>query len=169
MDIFTPFKHEDGQLFTNLAMKLTSSGKTMGTAESCTGGLIAALLTCIPGSSNWFKGSIVAYSNEIKEKVLGVDSAILKEHGAVSEETAIAMAGGTRKLLNVDCALAVTGIAGPGGGTHEKEVGTVCFAWDLKGELSSETEKFTGSRKQVREKAARHALDGLLCRLHRQE
>ena len=165
MDIFTPFNHEYKNFVARLAARLTSSGKMMGTAESCTGGLIAALLTSVPGSSNWFKGSVVAYSNEVKEKVLGADPVILEKHGAVSEETAIAMAGGARKLLNVYCALAVTGIAGPGGGTPEKEVGTVCFAWDLKGELSSETEKFTGSREQVREKAARHALDGLLCRL----
>ncbi len=168
MDIFTPFNDECKNFVACLAARLTSSGKMMGTAESCTGGLIAALLTSVPGSSNWFKGSVVAYSNEVKEKVLGADPAILEKHGAVSEETAIAMAGGARRLLNVDYALAVTGIAGPGGGSPGKEVGTVCFAWDLEGKLDSETKKFKGSRDQVREEAARHALNGLLHRLNRQ-
>lgn len=168
MDIFTPFNHEYKNFVACLAARLTSPGKMMGTAESCTGGLIAALLTSVPGSSNWFKGSVVAYSNEVKEKVLGADPAILEKHGAVSEETAIAMAGGARRLLNVEYALAVTGIAGPEGGSPGKEVGTVCFAWDLEGKLDSETKKFKGSRDQVREEAARHALNGLLHRLNRQ-
>lgn len=107
---------------------LLQKGKTLSTAESCTGGSIAQLITSIPGSSEYFKGSIVAYSNEIKEKFLGVSKQILIDHGAVSEQTVIAMAEGIRERFSTDFAIAVSGIAGPAGGTDEKPVGTTWIA-----------------------------------------
>jgi nicotinamide-nucleotide amidase len=100
-------------------------GLTLGTAESCTGGYISHLLTSISGASDYFKGSIVSYSNEIKEEVLGVKSETLKQHGAVSEETVQEMLKGALKNLNVDIAIAVSGVAGPSGGSPEKPVGCV--------------------------------------------
>ena len=150
---------------SELIIKLLALGKSLGTAESCTGGMISALLTSEPGSSDWFKGGIVAYSHTVKERVLGVPPETLKQFGAVSEETARAMATGARKLLAVECALAVTGIAGPGGGTPEKEVGTVCFGWDIEGIVTSSTCKFTGSRHEVRVLSVNQAIRGLLGRL----
>ena len=107
---------------------LLQKGKTLSTAESCTGGSIAQLITSIPGSSEYFKGSIVAYSNEIKEKFLGVSKQILIDHGAVSEQTVIAMAEGIRERFSTDFSIAVSGIAGPAGGTDEKPVGTTWIA-----------------------------------------
>ena len=151
--------------FSDLRPKLLALGKSLGTAESCTGGMISALLTGEPGSSDWFKGGIVAYSNAVKKNVLGVSSETLELFGAVSEETARAMATGARRLLSVECAIAVTGIAGPGGGTPEKEVGTVCFGWDIEGVVTSSTCKFAGSRHEVRMLSVNQAILGLLQRL----
>ena len=104
---------------------LAQRGLTVGTAESCTGGLIGHRLTDVPGSSEYFLGGIIAYSNEIKERVLGVNHATLETHGAVSAETALEMAYGARRVLGVDIAVSVTGIAGPGGGSADKPVGLV--------------------------------------------
>jgi nicotinamide-nucleotide amidase len=101
---------------------------TLSTAESCTGGNIAQLITSVAGSSDYFKGSVVAYSNQIKESVLGVPQQVLNEYGAVSEQTVIAMAEGIRCLFATDYAIAVSGIAGPGGGSDEKPVGTTWIA-----------------------------------------
>lgn len=101
---------------------------TLATAESCTGGLIGHRLTNVPGSSEYFPGGIIAYANEIKERVLGVSRQTLDTHGAVSAETAIEMARGARRVLGVDLAVSVTGIAGPGGGTAEKPIGVVYVA-----------------------------------------
>ena len=166
MDVLEPFNHETGYFsFTDLVVKLLSSGRTMSTAESCTGGLISALLTSVPGSSDWFKGGIVAYSNEIKQNLLKVDPEIIRKYGAVSEETALAMAAGAREALNVHCSLAVTGLAGPGGATPNKEVGTVCFAWNIEGKQSSATQVFEGTRKDVRLCSVREAIKGLSERL----
>jgi nicotinamide-nucleotide amidase len=107
---------------------LSQSGLTVGTAESCTGGLIGHRLTDVPGSSDYFRGGIIAYSNEVKERVLGVSPATLETRGAVSAETALEMAHGARRVLSVDIAVSVTGIAGPGGGTAGKPVGLTYLA-----------------------------------------
>ncbi len=163
MDIFDAVRAgKNIETITKLVVRLVSLEKMMGTAESCTGGLVASLLTSIPGSSQWFKGGIVAYNNEVKEKILKVDPQILERYGAVSEETAQAMAKGARSALMVDCALAVTGIAGPDGGTPDKEVGTVCFAWDINGKITSYTKHYSGPRNTVRIESAWEALAGLL-------
>ncbi len=108
--------------------RLKALRRTVGTAESCTGGLIAHLLTEVAGSSAYVLGGIVAYANGVKEQVLGVPASLLIQHGAVSEPVAVAMADGARRVLRVDYAVAVTGIAGPGGGTPEKPVGLVYMA-----------------------------------------
>ncbi len=138
---------------------LEQAHKTLAVAESCTGGLISKRLTDIPGSSKIFKGSVVAYSNQSKTEQLDVRDAIIADHGAVSEETARAMALGARKRCHADIAVATTGIAGPGGGTPSKPAGTVCFAYALEGSCESETKFFSGTREMVRSRAALHALD----------
>jgi PncC family amidohydrolase len=102
--------------------------KTLSTAESCTGGLIAKVITDVPGSSRYFMGGVVSYSNEVKIKVLHVDRALIEQHGAVSTQVAQAMARGVQRLMHTDCAIAVTGIAGPDGGTEKKPVGLVYIA-----------------------------------------
>jgi len=137
---------------------LRAQGLTLGTAESCTGGLVAARLTDIPGSSDVFRGAIVAYANEVKAAQLGVSEAVLQEHGAVSEETAAAMAHGARERLGVDVAVAVTGVAGPDGGTEEKPVGLVYLhAAGPSGELARRLD-FPGDRETIRQRSAVAAL-----------
>ncbi|MBQ4039393.1 MAG: CinA family protein [Bacteroidaceae bacterium] len=115
---------------------LRGLGFTLSTAESCTGGGVAAAITSCPGSSDVFKGSVVAYANEIKSSILGVSEEILTEYGAVSEATVRAMATGVSSLMKTDCAVATSGIAGPGGGTDEKPVGTVWVAIVVSGTVS---------------------------------
>lgn len=107
---------------------LYESGMTLGTAESCTGGRIAEAIISVPGASDYFKGGIISYTNDVKEKVLGIDSQLLKEKTAVCEDVAIAMVKGSIRVLNVDFAISTTGVAGPGGGTHEIPVGTIWIA-----------------------------------------
>lgn len=136
-------------------------GWTLATAESCTGGLIAAQLTEVPGSSVSFRGGAVAYSNALKESLLGVPAGVLARWGAVSEECARAMAAGARERLGADASLAVTGIAGPGGGTKEKPVGLVYIAASVPGRTEVVRRIFPGDRSQVRRRTATHAL-GLL-------
>jgi nicotinamide-nucleotide amidase len=111
-----------------VATLLREQGLTLGTAESCTGGLVAQMMTTESGASDYFQGAIVSYANSVKTDVLGVPLPFLREHGAVSTEVARAMAEGARRVLDVDVALSVTGIAGPGGGTEAKPVGLVHFA-----------------------------------------
>lgn len=129
------FDEEDTPLEILIGNLLREKNLTVSTAESCTGGSIAAKLTSVPGSSDYFKGGIVAYSNEIKESLLGVSSETLKKQGAVSEETVIEMVKGAMKALKTDCAVSTSGIAGPGGGTKEKPVGTVWIAAAYKNEI----------------------------------
>ena len=144
---------------------LRSNGQRLATAESCTGGWVAMCLTAIAGSSDWFERGFVTYSNEAKREMLGVDAATLAAHGAVSEATALAMAAGALRHSRADWALAVTGIAGPAGGSAEKPVGTVCFAWaGPDGRLDAETRRFAGDRADVRAQSVAHALRGLLDR-----
>ena len=132
------------------------------TAESCTGGGVAQAVTSIAGSSEWFERGYVTYSNAAKRDDLGVSEALLRRHGAVSEQAARAMALGALRRSRGTLAVAVTGIAGPGGGSPAKPVGTVCFAWANKGRVRTETRRFRGGRRSVREKSVRHALAGAL-------
>lgn len=127
------------------------AGRTVATAESCTGGLIAARLTDRPGSSAYFLGGVAAYANEVKTAVLGVPADLIVEHGAVSEEVAEAMADGARRHLGTDAAVSTTGIAGPDGGSHLKPVGTVCFGISIAGQpTSTKRLVFPGDRASVR-------------------
>lgn len=138
-------------------------GLTVAVAESCTGGMIAERITSIPGSSGVFLGGIVAYANSIKEQ-LGVEPRILTEHGAVSEEAVRAMAGAVRERYRCDLAVSVSGIAGPGGGSEEKPVGTVWFGFAGREGVAAVRYVFPGSRAEVRSRAAQFALFGLLTR-----
>lgn len=150
---------------------LANNGQKLVTAESCTGGWVAQCLTAIAGSSAWFDRGFVSYSNEAKQEMLGVSVDVLATHGAVSEATAIAMARGALRYSHADWALAITGVAGPSGGSPDKPVGTVCFAWvgsekwerggEHGGELS-ETCHFNGNREIVRALSVEYALNGIL-------
>jgi nicotinamide-nucleotide amidase len=145
-----------------LATALLARGWRLATAESCTGGLIAAACTDLSGSSNWFDRGFVTYSNEAKSEMLGVDPALIAQHGAVSEVVARAMAFGAVRHSRAQVSVAVTGIAGPTGGTPQKPVGTVWFGFQVDGQLSSETCRFDGDRAAVREATVRHALRRLV-------
>jgi nicotinamide-nucleotide amidase len=147
---------------------LEAANAKLVAAESCTGGWVAQAVTAIAGSSAWFERGFVVYSNEAKVELLGVRAATLERHGAVSEETAREMAQGALARSRGTLALAVTGIAGPGGGSADKPVGMVCFAWaDASGRLRSETRRFSGDRESVRRQSVLHALEGVLQALTR--
>ena len=148
-----------------LANKLTALGWMMATAESCTGGLIAAQCTDLPGSSRWFDCGLVTYSNAAKTELLGVDPSLIAVHGAVSQEVARAMALGAVYRTQARASVSVTGIAGPDGGSDAKPVGTVWFGWCIDGLVYSERKFFTGNRQDVRQASCLHALQGLLQRL----
>jgi nicotinamide-nucleotide amidase len=150
-------------LVQRIAEQLTRRGMLLATAESCTGGWAAQALTTLAGSSNWFERGFVSYSNAAKQEMLGVRAETLARHGAVSEEAAREMAAGALSRSRAGVALAITGIAGPGGGTREKPVGMVCFAWALKGGAPrSETRHFAGDREAVRRQSVERALAGVL-------
>ena len=149
-------------LCAQLADLLRKRGWMLATAESCTGGLIAGACTSLAGSSDWFDAGFVTYSNEAKAAMLGVDAALLQAHGAVSEVVARAMAFGAVRHSRAKVSVAVTGIAGPGGGSAAKPVGTVWFGFQLDGVLSSEVMHFTGDRAAVREATVQHALGRLV-------
>jgi nicotinamide-nucleotide amidase len=144
--------------------KLLSKGQTVGTAESCTGGAIAAVLTSVSGSSDYFRGSVVAYSNEIKQSLLGVSESDLQLHGAVSQPVVEQMARGALKVLGCDYAIATTGIAGPGGGTPDKPVGTVWIAVANKDGVVSQRHRFTSIREQNIQRTINASLVMLLSR-----
>lgn len=137
---------------------LKARGLTCATAESCTGGGVGSAITSVAGSSAVFKGGVISYANEVKEHVLGVKSETLVSVGAVSSETAAQMADGARRLLNVDMAVSLTGIAGPDGGSAEKPVGLVWFGISTARSTRTEKAIFRGDRARVREQAVTHAL-----------
>lgn len=138
---------------------LVNAGKTLATAESCTGGLIAKTLTDIPGSSNFYVGSVVAYSNKVKEQVLNVPASLLQSHGAVSSQVAEAMAKGVMEITGADYGISTTGVAGPSGGTTEKPVGLVYIACTGRYGVTSQKLSLFGSRQRIRERSAIAALD----------
>lgn len=148
-----------------LASRLIFLNWQLASAESCTGGLIAARCTDLTGSSRWFERGFVTYSNEAKSELLGVSPNLIAEHGAVSASVAKAMALGAVDNSRAQVSLAVTGIAGPTGGTLDKPVGTVWFGWCVHGVASAELRVFTGNRSSVRESACLFALQGLLGRI----
>ena len=150
---------------SRLADRLLSLQWTMATAESCTGGLIAAQCTDWPGSSRWFERGLVTYSNAAKTELLGVDAGLIESHGAVSNAVARAMALGAVYRTKARVSVAVTGIAGPDGGSDDKPVGTVWFGWCLDGLVYSECQLFSGDRQQIRQASSIHALSGLVKRL----
>jgi nicotinamide-nucleotide amidase len=142
--------------------RLRSAGEELVTAESCTGGWVAQVVTAVAGSSEWFERGFVTYSNASKQELLGVRVETLARHGAVSEETAREMALGALGRSKAGVAVAVTGIAGPSGGSPDKPVGTVCFAWADRRGARSETRHFPGDRDSVRRQSVVHALEGVL-------
>ncbi|OAI52262.1 damage-inducible protein CinA [Betaproteobacteria bacterium SCGC AG-212-J23] len=145
--------------------KLRAAGAKLTTAESCTGGWVSQAVTAISGSSDWFDRGFITYSNAAKQEMLGVKAGTLKKHGAVSEETAREMAKGALKKSRATIAVAVTGVAGPTGGSDAKPVGMVCFAYALSRAVSSETRRFKGNRESVRRQSVVHALKGVLARV----
>lgn len=153
-------------LASTLAMRLSGAGRRLVVAESCTGGWVAKTCTDLAGSSEWFEAGWVTYSNAAKVKLLGVSQASLERWGAVSEQVAYEMAAGSVSRAAADYAVSITGIAGPGGGSPEKPVGTVCFGWAM-GVDRVETEQhwFEGDRDKVRRASVYQALAGLLQRL----
>lgn len=154
-------------LVAGLADALTARGEWLAVAESCTGGLMAGACTERAGSSGWFERGLVTYSNTAKHELLGVPQAVLAQHGAVSEATVRAMAAGLLARAPVQHTVAVSGIAGPGGGSADKPVGTVWIAWADRQQLQAERFLFTGDRAAVREQAVIAALQGLRQRLER--
>jgi len=150
-------------LSANLGQRLLAEGLRLAVAESCTGGWLAKVVTDIPGSSRWFERGFVTYSNAAKEEMLGVTAATLQGSGAVSEAAAREMACGALMRSNAQVAIAITGIAGPEGGTEEKPVGTVWFAWALAPEIvRTQRLQFAGDRSEVRHQSVRVALERLV-------
>ncbi|WP_432740690.1 CinA family protein [Methylobacter sp. G7] len=150
------------KLAEQLGRLLKASGKTIATAESCTGGWIAQTITDVPGSSAWFDRGFVTYSNAAKVQMLGISVQLLEDYGAVSAEAATEMAAGVLTHSNADIAVAVTGIAGPDGGTQEKPVGTVFIAWAHKNGAAKVVKKqFSGNRRQIRAQTVKSAIEGM--------
>ena len=160
-DLFTPVP------IGLLADSMLENGLLMAAAESCTGGMIAAACTDLAGSSAWFERGFVTYSNAAKTELLGVDAALIAQHGAVSEPVARAMALGAIRHSHAQVTVAVTGVAGPTGGSSEKPVGTVWFAWSVCGSLQSEMRCFNGDRASVRQATVQHAISKLLTLLEK--
>lgn len=149
------------QLCIQLATRLLAQHRLLATAESCTGGMIAAACTDLAGSSTWFERGFVTYSNEAKTAMLGVDAQLIASHGAVSEAVARSMAQGALQQSCAQVSVAVTGVAGPSGGSADKPVGTVWFAWALPWGVTSEVQHFAGDRAAVRAATVAHALNRL--------
>jgi nicotinamide-nucleotide amidase len=148
-----------------LVTELSGSGKAVATAESCTGGWVAKAITDIPGSSAVFGYGIVSYSNGAKESIIGVKNKTLEDHGSVSAEAVTEMAKGTLRLSGADIAVAISGVAGPDGGTKDKPVGTVWFGWAVRDgkhvKVDTRCERFTGDRELIREASVAYALQGV--------
>jgi nicotinamide-nucleotide amidase len=157
------------ELATTLVAELNEKNRAVTTAESCTGGWIAKALTDVPGSSGCFAYGIVSYSNGAKESILGVRNSTLAEHGAVSEPVVREMAEGSLRLSGADISVAVSGVAGPDGGSDDKPVGTVWFAWSMRGPrgitTDTELQRFEGNRESVRMQTVIHGLKGVRGRL----
>jgi len=164
MNIPSPASHEPdtAALVAQLADLLRGRQRMLATAESCTGGLIAGACTDLAGSSDWFERGFVSYSNAAKSELLGVDPALIATHGAVSEQVARAMAVGAVARSQAQIAVAVTGVAGPSGGSADKPVGTVWFGWSVDGQLRSERRRFDGDRAAVRAATVHYALQTLV-------
>ncbi|WP_151670468.1 nicotinamide-nucleotide amidase [Nitrincola schmidtii] len=153
-------------LAAEVAQALTQRNARMATAESCTGGWVAQLLTQIPGSSNWFDSGYVTYSNAAKKRMLGVKEETLESKGAVSESVVVQMAEGALRNAEVDITVAISGVAGPDGGTDQKPVGTVWFAWAIRNQATVTCLSFfSGDRQSIREQAVEQALQGVLAYL----
>lgn len=151
------------QLSQRLGTALLNRNWRVATAESCTGGGVAAAITAVAGSSAWFEYGIVSYANTAKQKLLGVPSAVLEQQGAVSEAVVIDMARGALALSAANIAVAISGVAGPAGGSPEKPVGTVWFAWVLAtGEIKTELKHFVGDRQAIQRQAVIVALEEIL-------
>ena len=160
-----PGAAEFAALVEKLSKILLAKGWRMATAESCTGGWIAKCCTDRPGSSAWFDRGFVSYSDRAKQELLGVDPGTLRAHGAVSEAVALQMAEGALQRAGVEAAVAVTGVAGPDGGSIEKPVGTVWFAWATESLSQAECLRFAGDRDAVRRQTVQRALLGMIDRL----
>jgi len=162
----SPNDEEIRALAARVARQLLDTGLTLAVAESCTGGWVAKACTDLPGSSGWFDGGVVTYSNQAKEKILGVGAGTIRHAGAVSEATVREMADGALDRFGSDVAVAVSGIAGPDGGQPGKPVGTVWFAWAIdrgdQREIRAEVQVFEGDREAVRRQAVMRALAGVL-------
>ena len=148
-------------LIHELAEELKKRGLVCATAESCTGGLIGAVLTSVSGSSEWYVGGVISYANSVKTGLLGVSQADLDEQGAVSEAVVRSMALGACRATGADLSCAVSGVAGPGGGTPDKPVGTVWIGWSLHGETRARKFYFSGDRDAVRAQTTREAVRGM--------
>ncbi len=158
------------RLAEEVGKALKRRGLMLATAESCTGGWIAEAVTMVPGSSEWFERGFVTYTNIAKREMLGVAEATLERRGAVSEEVVLEMVSGALARSHARVAVAVSGVAGPSGGTPEKPVGMVCIAWGAKdGTPRAETQVFPGDREAVRRRSVEHALKGVLALLARDE
>ncbi|SAL74181.1 CinA domain-containing protein [Caballeronia peredens] len=157
------------QLAIRVGNKLRDERLMLATAESCTGGMVAAAITDISGSSAWFERGFVTYSNLAKTEMIGVPAALIDQHGAVSEPVARAMAEGALRNSRAQVSVSITGVAGPAGGSEAKPVGTVCFGWSNRLHTGVETQLFKGDREQVRTQAAAHALRKLLEFLEQRE
>lgn len=150
------------ELARRIGERLKAANAMLVTAESCTGGWAAQVVTSVAGSSAWFDRGFVTYSDAAKQELLGVSAETLRQHGAVSEQTAREMARGALQRSRASVALSITGVAGPSGGTREKPVGMVCFAWSRASEVRSGTHYFSGDRESVRRQSVILALEGVL-------
>lgn len=159
----TTQSHELQRLSEQVGAALKARGWMLASAESCTGGWVGEAVTAVPGSSHWYDRGFITYTNEAKQEMLGVASETLARFGAVSEETVREMVSGVLTHSRAQVALAISGIAGPGGATPQKPVGMVCLAWGVKdGPIRVQTRHFSGDRQQVRAQAVAAALQGVL-------